>query len=93
MTKKGKVIPMPERGERVTFDGIDVGPKVSERDAHIIVNWLTKAHKDIEAWYRRRLLMKLPGWQCLCACHRLTRYTSHCIGCDKGQRNGPGRSD
>lgn len=85
---KAKIHQIPERGEQITFNGVEIGPKVSERDAHVIVNWLTKAHKSIEAHYRRLLMSKLPGWQCLCACHRLRQYTAHCIGCDNSQKNG-----
>lgn len=86
--KKGKLHQMPERGEQITLNGVEVGPKLSDRDGHVVLNWLMKSHKAIETYYRRRLMMKIQGWQCLCACHRLRQWTAHCIGCDKGQKNG-----
>lgn len=72
---------MPERGAQLTFNGVDVGPKVSARDAEVICRWLSKAHKSIAAYYRRAMMARLPGWQCMCACHRLRQATKHCIGC------------
>lgn len=74
---------MPERGIRLTMNGVDVGPKISERDAEVISRWLSEAHRSLAAYYRRSMLHKLEGWQCSCACHRLRQVTYHCIGCGK----------
>jgi hypothetical protein len=83
--KKGNLLQMPERGSQVTLNGMNVGPKVSRRDAEVICRWLSLCHKDFEAYYRRAMLQNLEGWQCLCACHRLRKATFHCIGCDNGK--------
>lgn len=88
---RGKLHQMPERGQQLTIFGVEVGPKVSDRDGHVILNWLRNAHKDVEAYYRRRTMHKLDGWRCLCACHRLRQWAAHCVGCDKGQSMGLGR--
>ena len=82
---KGTLLHMPERGTQVTMNGVDIGPKVSERDCEVICRWLQKAHKTVAAYYRRAMMRTLPGWQCSCACHRLRQATKHCVGCDDGK--------
>ncbi len=82
---KGKVIQMPERGEQLTMEGINVGPKVSKRDGQVILRWLEAAGKDIKAYYWRAFMKKLEGWQCSCSCHRARQATYHCIGCADGK--------
>jgi hypothetical protein len=87
MTTKGKVLQMPERGIQVTMAGVEIGPKVSPRDAEVICRWLSHAHRTIAAYYRRAMMKGLPGWQCSCACHRLRQATFHCVGCSDGKYN------
>ncbi len=85
MAKKGKLHKMPERGVQITLRGQEIGPKVSERDAVVITRWLNGTWKTIVAMVRQASMQLLPGWQCMCACHRLRQATYHCVGCSDGK--------
>lgn len=85
MAKKGKVLKMPEMGIRLTMNGVDIGPRVSERDARAIERWIAVAHKDLYVYWRRAQIKNLEGWGCSCSCHRLRQWTVHCIGCSDGK--------
>lgn len=85
---KGKVLQMPERGIQVTMNGVNIGAKVSARDCEVICRWLQKSHRTLAAYYRRAMLKSLPGWGCVCSCHRLRQATRHCVGCDDGSKLG-----